>query len=555
MLAKAKTAREFVLRHGQWFVIALAAAIRFINLGFPNRLVFDETYYVKDARTLSQLGYESTWPPNFDRKFATGSIDSFNTDPSFVVHPPLGKWLIALGENLFVAQNAFSWRFTVALAGVLGVWLVIVIARRLLHSAGWALIAGLFMAIDGMAIVMSRTAILDNFVMLFALLAFYCLLRDRDRTATILMRRAEGADGAEGAETSWNGVVWNRPWLLATAVALGLTTAIKWSGIYFAIFFGAYIVFSEVLTRRRLGYKRWAVDGFVGQGFANLLLMVPIYLGVYLSTWAGWILTRGGWSRTWAQNPDNQLGGLLDFLPNWLRSLIHYHEEIYGFHVNLHTPHNYQSQAYTWLFNIRPVSFFYEGADAGDKWCDSNTNCSMAITALGNPLIWWGAAAAVILVLLRYLAGIADYTDPRGRYFRKPLGEDHRTMGLLLLGVVAGWLPWFLYPQRTVFQFYAIAFLPYTILCLTYALKLVSETGGARLSSRAGQIEAHGGETEEEAAADFASAQQTQRRWHSGVKLFVILSVAFSIFYSNIWLGYETPYWYWLLHMWLPSWI
>ena len=38
------------------------AVLRFWNLGHPHEIVFDETYYVKDAWTLLHLGYESTWP-------------------------------------------------------------------------------------------------------------------------------------------------------------------------------------------------------------------------------------------------------------------------------------------------------------------------------------------------------------------------------------------------------------------------------------------------------------------------------------------------------------
>src|ERR1700749_4536074 len=39
-------------------VVLLAAGTRLWNLGNPKTLVFDETFYVKDAYTLSKLGYE-----------------------------------------------------------------------------------------------------------------------------------------------------------------------------------------------------------------------------------------------------------------------------------------------------------------------------------------------------------------------------------------------------------------------------------------------------------------------------------------------------------------
>ena len=36
--------------------------------------------------------------------------------------------------------------------------------------------------------------------------------------------------------------------------------------------------------------------------------------------------------------------------------------------------------------------------------------------------------------------------------------------GAVLLGVAAGWLPWFLFADRTQFYFYAVAFVPFLVL-------------------------------------------------------------------------------------------
>ncbi|MEG2778893.1 MAG: phospholipid carrier-dependent glycosyltransferase, partial [Aurantimicrobium sp.] len=75
-------------------VLLLAAVLRLWNLGNPHSLVFDETFYVKDAWSLWNNGYESTWGDDPDKKFNAGITDGFTTDPSYVVHPQLGKWLI-----------------------------------------------------------------------------------------------------------------------------------------------------------------------------------------------------------------------------------------------------------------------------------------------------------------------------------------------------------------------------------------------------------------------------------------------------------------------------
>src|SRR5665213_1322347 len=169
--------RERLLRWAGPVLVTLIAAItRLWNLGYPHTLVFDETFYVKDAYTLSQLGYEGSWPANPDPGFAAGDVNSYLKAGSFVVHPPLGKWLISLGFDVFGPQNPVGWRISTALVGILAVILLMIIAKHLFKSTLVATIAGLLMAIDGNAIVMSRVSLLDNFVMFFALLGFGAIL-------------------------------------------------------------------------------------------------------------------------------------------------------------------------------------------------------------------------------------------------------------------------------------------------------------------------------------------------------------------------------------------
>ena len=77
------------------------------------------------------------------------------------------------------------------IVGLLSVLMVARITRRLLRSNLWAPLAGRLMAVDGLAIVMSRTAVLVVVLMACALAAFGCLLIDhRDQT------RAGGWPGA-----------------------------------------------------------------------------------------------------------------------------------------------------------------------------------------------------------------------------------------------------------------------------------------------------------------------------------------------------------------------
>lgn len=473
-----------------WLIIGLAAALRLIGLNYPGKLVFDETYYVKDAYTLWQTGAEKAWPNDPNAAFESGLVDTYLNNPSFVVHPPLGKWIIGFGMWLFGAQHPFAWRISVALIGIATVALLIVTAKLLFKSHTWANVSGLLMAIEGGAIVMSRTGLLDAILGFFALAAFYALLRDQ-------------------AHTDISRQTFNRPWLWVMAVSLGAATAVKWSGLYFVAAFGLYLVISETIARKRAGQENWAIRGLLGQGLRTFFIVAPTSLLIYLASWLGWFTTKGGYDRNWADQAENQWSGFWSWVPRSLQSWIHYHQEILGFHVNLKTPHSYQANPLTWLFNVRPTSFFYEGLSRGEKGCQVAGGCSSAITALAHPLIWLAATAA-LFVLIYF---VIRYRD--------------RIAGLILIGMAGGYLPWLAIMGRTVFQFYAVAFTPWMMLALAYVLRSYLKSASAE--NRARQL------------------------WV--IFAFLVTSVAITIYFMPIWFGTWVPYWFWHAHMWLPSWI
>ena len=169
---------------GPLLVTVLAGVLRFVNLGRPDAIIFDETYYVKDALALLRFGYERQAVDGADdmilaQDAAWNQLDIFKDAPSFVVHPPLGKWVIAAGEWAF-GVIPFGWRFGVAVLGTLSVLMTARIIRRLTRSDLVGTVAGLLVALDGLHIVMSRTALLDMTLMFFVLAAFGFLLLDRD---------------------------------------------------------------------------------------------------------------------------------------------------------------------------------------------------------------------------------------------------------------------------------------------------------------------------------------------------------------------------------------
>ena len=189
---------------------ALAFTLRIINLSRPSNLVFDETYYAKDAWTLLHLGYEGSWPKDANDQIVAGVTDIFTDAPSFIVHPQLGKWLIASGEYVF-GMNSFGWRIASVVFGTLLVMATIRMARRLSRSTLVGAMAGLFITVDGLSFVMSRIALLDIFEAAFTVMAVACMVADRDwfRHKLAGYLRANGLTDLQGGYGPL--LLW-RPW-------------------------------------------------------------------------------------------------------------------------------------------------------------------------------------------------------------------------------------------------------------------------------------------------------------------------------------------------------
>ncbi len=180
-------------------VTALAGFLRLWHLGRPHAFLFDETYYAKDAWSLWHHGYVTGYVADADKKILGGTVDGLFTDsPSMVVHPEVGKWLIALGEHLFGMDPA-GWRVASAVVGTLMVTVMVRLARRLTGSTLLGCVAGLLLCFDGLEFVLSRVALLDIFLAFFLLLAVSCLVADRDWGRTRMARLVPSGTGPRRA--------------------------------------------------------------------------------------------------------------------------------------------------------------------------------------------------------------------------------------------------------------------------------------------------------------------------------------------------------------------
>ncbi len=487
-------------------VLAVAAATRLVGLDHPHALVFDETYYVKDAYTLSQLGYEARWPEGANASFAAGDPGVHLTDGSFVVHPPLGKWIIGAGMAAFGTDSAFGWRIGMAVVGILLVALTMLVARSIFASTTLVVVAGGLMAIDGNAIVMSRVSLLDTGIAFFALLGTYFVLLDRGTASRRLAEWVERRTAA-GLPIHWGPVLWGRPWLLAAGLAFGCAASVKWNGFFFLAVFGIYTVVSDAFLRRRAGVELWGTGTVLRQGPVNFVLLVPLALAVYVTSWWGWFATDGGYSRLWVEQGGEAWTGALAWVPTTVQNWWHYQVAIYDFNTGLETDHGYMANPLTWLFLVRPTSMHY--VNLGDGTAE-------AILDIANPLIWWGGTAALVFLCVRVVRGLL-----RGR----PVAAD----AFILTGIAAGYLPWLAYLNRTVFQFYTIAFEAFLVLALTAALAAVA---GSR-----------------------RDPEPRRRAGLTTVGVYLALVVLLSVFFWPLWTAEPVPLWFMQLHYWFRSWI
>ena len=416
-------------------LIAIGAFfLRVINLGNPKGFVFDEVYYVDGARDYLRYGVE-----------VAGS------KPEFVVHPPIGKWCIALGIKIF-GDSEFGWRIAAAVAGTLIILIAARLAHELFYSPFLTAITAALMAFDGLLLVHSRTALLDLFLTLFILTAAY---------------------------------FWFRRQYWYSGIFFGLALATKWSALYFIALFALVTLLSLL--------KATPVKESLREVGIRILQFAFLPLGIYLTSWAGWLFSDRGWNRDYASNP--------------LASLFYYHKQMLDFHTSLVEKHSYQANPWGWLIMKRPTSFFYESPQG----CGS-TSCSQEVLALGTPVLWWSATIALL-----FLIGSWAW-----QFYQRSIDKK---LTLILLGVIAGYLPWFFFQKRTTFSFYAIVFEPFLVLAIVYCAKLFIDK-----------------------SKNPANAQ---------VIILGFVAVVFLnfVFFLPIYLGEVITYTQWQMRMWLVSWI
>ncbi|TCN35286.1 protein-O-mannosyltransferase-like protein [Kribbella orskensis] len=502
-------------------ITAMAAILRFWNLGNPVKFVFDETYYAKDAYSLLKHGYALQFIDKpegaADKAILAGNLDVFKDTPSLTVHPEVGKWMIAAGEQLF-GMNTFGWRFMPALCGTLTVLLVIRTVRRMSRSTLIGCIAGVLLAVDGLHFVMSRVALLDVFLAFWLVAAVSCLVADRDWTRR---RHANSLDkaGPEGLRGKVGRWLLIRPWRIAAGICFGLALGTKWSAVWVVAGFGILVFAWDLGARRALGVRHPFWKSVFVDGIPAFLSIVLVAVVTYTATWTGWLLHDNAYDHDYASK--NPAHGVMKVVPDDFRSLIHYHQEVLAFHTGdyiKHATHPYSSHPAGWPIIARPIGFdAVNDIKPGTPGCNTTdgTKCLSVISALGTPLLWWGGALALIAALVLWI------------------GQRDWRFGVPIVGYLTCWVPWFAFDDRPIFFFYAVTMIPFTVMALALALGKI--LGPARV----------------------AMQPSTPRRLIGSavVGAFVVLVVLNFAYIWPILTDEVLPHPAWLSRMWFKSWI
>ncbi len=429
-------------------ITLVAAATRLWGLTRPTDQgtpVFDEKHYVPQA-----------W-----QVLTGGNWIEDNPGYGLVVHPPVGKWLLAAGEWVF-GYGPMGWRITPAIAGIAIVVMIYCTVRRLSRSTLVGAIAGVFAICDGVLFVQSRMGMLDIFQAFFVVAALAALVADRDQVRARMHRVYREGRMDETEYGPRLGFRWYR---FTAGVMLGLGCATKWSGIYFVIFFVLLAIGFDVAARKAYHVRRpWRGvlrRDLLPSGMS--LAVMPI--AIYLATFIPWFNSETAVYRYEVGNHIG-VGGPFSWVPGAWRSLWFYESGILQFHAGLTNAagnhHPWESKPWTWPMSLRPMLYAIEN---GPDQCGGG-DCVRAQMLIGSPALWWFAVPMLAWGVWRWV-----------------VRRDWR-YAVVVTAYAAGFLPWFADIDRQMYFFYATVMAPFLVMGLALCCGDLLRAGTALARTR-----------------------------------------------------------------------
>jgi predicted membrane-bound dolichyl-phosphate-mannose-protein mannosyltransferase len=140
---------------GLLLLVLLSFGLHFGTIVESDNLIFDEVFYVPDARSI--IAQEGTLLPE---------------------HPPLGKLFIVTGIRIF-GDNPLGWRFFSVLFGSASIVLVYFICRSLKMSNRTTTLATVLFGLENLVFIQSSVAMLDVYSFSFLLMSLLLYLRNK----------------------------------------------------------------------------------------------------------------------------------------------------------------------------------------------------------------------------------------------------------------------------------------------------------------------------------------------------------------------------------------
>ena len=138
---------------GLLILLLITFLMHLFTITHPSGMIFDEQYYVPDARQILAGG--GTALPE---------------------QPPLGKLIIAGGIEVF-GDNPWGWRMPAVILGIIALIMFYDICRKLGTSHKTAFLATMLLSVENLTFIHSGIAMLDIYVVVFTIAAFWFYLK------------------------------------------------------------------------------------------------------------------------------------------------------------------------------------------------------------------------------------------------------------------------------------------------------------------------------------------------------------------------------------------
>ena len=350
-----------------FILLIFAFSTRFLFLSYPAEVVFDEVHFGKFVSAYSTGKYYFDIHPPLGKLMIAGFAKIFGFQGNFDPSTSSGQVFAKIGEVLD-EKSLFILRFLPALTGALFVLLIYLLILAFAASRKIAFFGAFLILFDNAFLVESKFILVDTFLLFFGFLSFYLFVLARKQT---LLRH-------------------QMLFYSSSAISVGLTFSIKWTGLSFLPIYLLFIVWSL--------FKNFKFREF----FLKLAIFTIIPFFIYISIFAIHfeLLPKSGpgnnfmspsFQKTLQENSVSQ-----DIKPlGFWGKFTELNKVMFLASATLKTGHQDASKWYQWPFDKKPIWYWTHSTSSGQA-----QNQVANIYLLGNPMVWWSVTVSFLLILL-----------------------------------------------------------------------------------------------------------------------------------------------------------